>query len=90
MFLNFSFRIIVSSSINTLIKLFLLVEREQADEDQDEADLIHELKEEDEIENDRTEDDYNDDKSGIIFIEFIYLSLLPCCNKSVNGIFSEL
>ena len=73
MFLNFGFRIIVSSSINTLVKLFLLVEREQADEDQDEADLIHELKEEDEIENDPTEDDYNDDKSGIIFIEFRFV-----------------
>ena len=58
---------------NILIKLFLLVEREQSDEDQDEADLIHELKEEDEVENDPTEDDYNDDKSGIIFKEFRFV-----------------
>ena len=47
----------------TLIKLFLLVETEQADEDQ------NELKEEDEFEN-PTEVDGNDDKSGIIFKEF--------------------
>ena len=56
-----------------LIKLFLLVEREQVDEVQDEADLIHELKEEDEVENDPTEDNDNDDKSGIIFKEFRFV-----------------
>ena len=71
--LKFGFRINVSSSINPLIKLFLLVEREQADEDQDEADLIHELKEHYEVENDPTEDDDNDDKSGIICKEFRFV-----------------
>ena len=69
--LDVGFRINLSSSINTLIKLFLLVETKQSDEDQDEADPSHELKEEDEVENDLTEDDDDDDdKSGIIFKEF--------------------
>ena len=69
----------MSSSINTLIKLFLLAETEQADEDQDEtggdqdeADPSHELKEEDEFEN-PTELDDNDDESGIIFKEFRFV-----------------
>ena len=57
----------------THLLLVLPVEREQADEDQDEADFIHELKEEDEVENDPTEDDDNDDKSGIIFKEFKFV-----------------
>ena len=80
-----------SSSINTLIKLFLLVETEQADEDQDEADEdqdetggyqdeadpSNELKEEDELEN-PTEVDDNDDESGIIFkdFRFVFAALL--------------
>ena len=67
--LDVGFRIKLSSSINTLIQLILLVETKPADEDQDEADLSHELKEDDEDVNDLTEDD-DDDKSGIIFKEF--------------------
>ena len=57
----------------THYKLFLLVEREQADENQNEADLIHELKEDYEVENDPTEDADNDYKSGIIFKEFRFV-----------------
>ena len=60
------FRIHFSSSINAISKLFLLVETEQADEDQNEADPTHKLKEEDEFEN-PTELDDNGDELGIIF-----------------------
>ena len=63
----------LSPSNNTLIKLFLLVETEQSDEDQDEADPSYELKEEDEDVNDPTEDDEDDDKSGIIFKQFRFV-----------------
>ena len=80
MCLDVGFRINLSSSINTLIKLLLLVETEQTDEDQeqvdeyrdeaggdlDEADPSHELKEEDEFEN-PTELADNSDESGMIF-----------------------
>ena len=66
-------RINLSCIINTIIKLFLLVETEQSDEDQDEADPSHELKEEELFENDATEDDDNDDESGIVFIEFRFV-----------------
>ena len=67
--MNFGFPINWSSRINTLIKLFLPVETEETDEDQDEADedldeadLSHELKEEIELENeaDPTEDEDNE------------------------------
>ena len=57
-----------------LTHLFLLVERVQADEDHnEEADLIHEFNEDYEVENDPTEDDDNDYKSGIIFKEFRFV-----------------
>ena len=80
------FGIHLSSSINTLIKLFLLVETEQADEDpeeaeedqdetvgdQNEAKPSNELKEEHEFVN-PTELDDNDDESGIIFKDFRFV-----------------
>ena len=76
--LDVGFRINLSSSFNTIIKLFLLVDIEQSDEDEDAADPSYELKEEELFENDATEDDYNDDKSGIIFKQFrlVFATLL--------------